>query len=418
MRILWFTWKDLKHPEKGGAELVTAEITKRLVQDGHQVKIITAGYPASQKSIKFTPSNDSGSKVKGQKFDTQNGAEVIRVGNKFTVYWQAYRYYKKNLRDWPNIVIEEVNTVPFFTRFYSKKGAKHYLFFHQLAREIWFYQMPWFIGWIGYLAEALYLRLLSHPLRKGGQSLSLPLVAESEVGKDENFGGFLSKSDSPQVITISNSTKQDLMKYGFKKENISIISEGVHIEPVEDLAKIKKYDKPTMLSLGAVRKMKRTIHQLKAFEIAKKEIPDLQFKISGLINDKYGEKFLKLIEKSPYKKDIEFMGRVSDEKKEELMQRSHLITVTSLKEGWGLIVTEANSQGTPAVVYDVDGLRDAVKHDETGLVCQPSPANLAKSIAQLLQDKEKYDKLRTNAWKWSKEITFEKCYGEFREIIE
>lgn len=44
MNILWFTWKDMKHPEKGGAELVTAEITKRLVQDGHQVKIITAGH--------------------------------------------------------------------------------------------------------------------------------------------------------------------------------------------------------------------------------------------------------------------------------------------------------------------------------------------------------------------------------------
>ncbi len=480
MRILWFTWKDLKHPEKGGAELVTAEITKRLIEEGHQVKIITAGYPASQKSIKFTPSDDLGSKVKSQKFDTQNGAEVIRVGNKFTVYWQAYRYYKKNLRDWPDVVIEEINTIPFFTQFYTRvksqkskvksqkfikpkaesiitssdendfrhstlRPSTNYLFFHQLAREIWFYQMPWFIGWIGYLAEAVYLRLLS-----SGIKLSTLWT--------------LMTFDSPQVITVSNSTKQDLMKYGFKKENINIISEGVHINPIEDLSKIKKYEKPTMLSLGAVRKMKRTIHQLKAFEIAKKEIPDLRLKISGLVNDKYGEKFLKLIEKSPYKKDIEFMGRVSDEKKEELMQKSHLITVTSLKEGWGLIVTEANSQGTPAVVYDVDGLRDAVRHNKTGLVCQPvhplhkgghptfremedggvfrallstfdpesfdgvnfmnfrltpnTPANLAKSIAQLLQNKEKYDKLRTNAWRWSKEITFEKCYEDFKESIK
>ncbi len=485
MRILWFTWKDMKHPEKGGAELVTAEITKRLVRDGHQVKIITAGYPLRKGGQSLKDENFGGFSKK----DTQNGAEVIRVGNKFTVYWQAYRYYKKNLQDWPDIVIEEVNTIPFFTQFYTqvknqkftpsddlgftpsddlgskvestialsnKKDFRHstlrhstnYLFFHQLAREIWFYQMPWFIGWIGYLGEMVYLRLLSHPLRKGGHP----------TFRERGDGGFLSKSDSPKVITVSNSTKQDLMKYGFKKDNINIISEGVHIEPVEDLAKIKKYEKPTMLSLGAVRKMKRTIHQLKAFEIAKKEIPDLQLKISGLVNDNYGKKFVKLVEKSPYKKDIEFMGRVSDEKKEELMQRSHLITVTSLKEGWGLIVTEANSQGTPAVVYDVDGLRDAVKHDETGLVCQPvhplrkggqslkdenfggflrlskfltfdfsdfkdfrltpnTPANLAKSIVQLLQDKEKYDKLRTNAWKWSKEITFEKCYEDFRKSI-
>jgi len=40
-----------------------------------------------------------------------------------------------------------------------------------------------------------------------------------------------------------------------------------------------------------------------------------------------------------------------------LLQKSHVLAVTSVKEGWGLVVTEANPQGTPAVVYNVDGLR-------------------------------------------------------------
>ena len=53
---------------------------------------------------------------------------------------------------------------------------------------------------------------------------------------------------------------------------------------------------------------------------------------------------------SDYVQDIEYLVRVSEAKKNELMQKSHLILVASVKEGWGLIV-EANSQGTPVVAY-------------------------------------------------------------------
>jgi len=412
--ILWFTWKDREHPLAGGAEVVTQKLIEGLISDGHTVECIVGGFKKKVEGQKL--------KVKSEKYVEKNGYKITRLGNRYTVYALAIFYYFKHLRKKNyDIVIDEVNTAPFFASWYMRnKNVKHFLFFHQLAREIWFYQMPWFIGWIGYLGEAVYLRLLS-------------------IG-------------SPQVITVSESTKQDLMKYGFRKENINIISEGLDddgasIKPIElESEKYKveniKYKRPTILSFGAVRAMKRTLEIVKAFEILKasgatpsikesddlssrklsrgfseKELADLRLIIAGDTNDSYARKMIKYIEKSPFKKDIEVLGRVTAEKKKELMQKSQIIAVTSIKEGWGLIVTEANSQGTPAVVYDVDGLRDAVKHDETGLVCQPTPANLAKGIAQLLQDKEKYDKLRTNAWKWSKEITFERCYGDFKKSI-
>lgn len=369
MRILWFTWKDLKHPEKGGAEVVTAEITKRLVQAKHQVKIITAGgYKGFLKK------------------DTQNGAEVIRVGNKFTVYWRAYHHYRKNLRNWPDIVIEEVNTIPFFSKFYTKSGGKHFLFFHQLAREIWFYQMIFPLSLVGYLLEPMYLWLL----RKS------------------------------KVITISNSTKQDLMKYGFKGENIKIISEGIQLESLKELPNRKeiKYSKPTILSLGAIRPMKRTLEIVKAFEHLKSAVPEAKLIVAGDKQGKYADKVIDYIAKSKYKDSIKVLGRVSTEKKMELMQKSHLIAVTSIKEGWGLIVTEANSQGTPAVVYDVDGLRDSVQNGKTGLIAEENnPQSLAQSMIYLLQNKSLYDRLRVNAWKWSKEITFEKCYDGFKKSV-
>lgn len=100
------------------------------------------------------------------------------------------------------------------------------------------------------------------------------------------------------------------------------------------------------------------------------------------------------------------------------MQKAHLLCAASVKEGWGLTVTEANSQGTPAIVYDVDALRDAVRHSETGLVCQQNtPDNLAKNIVELIKNEEKYQNLRTNGWQWSKEINFERSYADFANAL-
>ena len=70
------------------------------------------------------------------------------------------------------------------------------------------------------------------------------------------------------------------------------------------------------------------------------------------------------------------------------------------------------------MVYDVDGLRDSVRHGITGLVCEENTSvDLAKNIIDILSDKEKYDTLRKDAWQWSKKINFGRSYREFLETI-
>ena len=364
MNILWLTWKDTENPLAGGAEVVSSQLAKRLVEDGHTVRFITGGFAGAKTEI------------------IKDGYQINRVGNRYTVYYKASQYYKQNLQGWADIVIDEVNTAPFFSPFYAK--GKKILFFHQLCREIWFYQIIFPVSIIGYLIEPIYLWLLRNN----------------------------------RVITISNSTKLDLLKYGFKKDNIHIISEGIELEPISDLNSITKFDTPTILSLGSIRAMKRTKDILQAYNLAKQSIPNLELIIAGDSNDPYGQEFLQEIQKSEYKKDIQYLGKVSKQKKIELMQKSHIILVTSVKEGWGLIVTEANSQGTSAIVYDVDGLRDSVKNKKTGYISEyNTPQSLAQSVQLALQDKKQYDIIRQNAWEWSKTITFEQSYKDFNEVI-
>ncbi|HET8671176.1 MAG TPA: glycosyltransferase family 4 protein, partial [Candidatus Saccharimonadales bacterium] len=106
------------------------------------------------------------------------------------------------------------------------------------------------------------------------------------------------------------------------------------------------------------------------------------------------------------------------QRKQELMQKAHVVTMTSVKEGWGLIVTEAASQGTPTVVYDVDGLRDSVKNRETGYICEPNPKALAESVIELMRNRELYHQLQEHAWEWSKQINFDRSYNDFKAALE
>lgn len=364
MKLLWFTWKDLKHPMAGGAEVVNEELAKRLATEGHEVVFVVGGFSG------------------GEKEEVINGYRIIRLGNRYTLYWIAYRYYKKHLTGWADLVIDEVNTMPFFARFYVHEPSL--IFIHMLARRIWFYQMFAPLNLVGYLIEPLYLRFIRNQT----------------------------------VLTISQSSKDDLLRHGFTAERIHIISEGIELEPVKNINTIQKYASPTLLSLGTIRPMKRTHHQIRAYERAKQYLPELRLKVAGDATGRYGRKVLRMIQKSRYADSIDYLGRVSQEEKIELMQRSHAILVTSIKEGWGLIVTEAASQGTVALAYDVDGLRDSVRHERTGLLTgKNTPEGLADTIVSLFKDKRKSVKMREQAWQWSHEITFDQSYQDFKQAI-
>ena len=365
MKILWLTWKDLKHPLAGGAEVVNEELAKRLASDGHEVRFVAGGFAGASPE------------------DQRDGYTIARVGGRFSVYWCAYQYYKKHLSDWPDFVIDEMNTVPFFAKFYVRQ--KNIMFVHQLCRITWLYQMVFPFSLIGYVIEPFYLWLL----------------------RDRT------------VVTVSQSSKSDLIRHGFYEPRIHVISVGIDLVPVRDFTAIKKFDVPTILAFGAIRAMKRTMHIVCAFEILKQSIPHARLIIAGDTAGAYGARTLRHIARSPYKKDIQILGAVSKDKKVELMQRSHILAVTSVKEGWGLVVTEAASQGTLAVVYNVDGLRDSVRHNATGIICtQNTPDDLAENMAALLRDQALYAHLQKHGWEWSKEITFDKSYQQFLSVLK
>ena len=238
MKILWFTWKDIRHPAAGGAERLNHQLATSLVRDGHQVIFLVGNFPGGQQRL------------------TIDGYQVVRLGNRYTTYYQAYRYYRRHLQDWPDLVIEEVNTVPYFTRFYTT--CPRLLLIYQLCRQIWFYQLWFPLSLLGYLLEPFYLRLL--------------------VGD--------------QVLTISQSSQRDLAHFGLTNARIFPVSCDLTPVAITFVKRASPCSPPTVISFGDIRPMKRTSDIWQAFVLAKKDLPDLRLILAGNHRSSYAQRLL------------------------------------------------------------------------------------------------------------------------------
>lgn len=363
MNIVWFSWKDISHPQAGGAEVVSDAIRQRLVRDGHNVRLITAAYGGSADR------------------EVSSGVEVFRSGNRYTVYTKAKRVYRQFCENWEDLVVDEMNTIPFIAARYTKQDSYKLLLAYQLARKVWFYQMQFPLSWIGYILEPLYLRFTARYY--------------------------------PNCATESESSRRDMKRYGFR--NIKLFRIGMKLQPLRSLP--NKSNRTTLISLGSVRPMKRTLDIVQAFEVARDNNPKLSLQIAGDMSSAYARKLQSYVDSSRHGNAITILGRISEEERLRRLRQAGIILVSSIKEGWGLITTEANSQGTPAIVYDVDGLRDSVRNGETGVVTESTPTAMAHAVLELLSHHQTYADIRSVAWKWSKQFTFDNSYQDFLTII-
>ncbi|MFA5406136.1 MAG: glycosyltransferase family 4 protein [Candidatus Nanoarchaeia archaeon] len=359
MRLLMLSWRDINNPNKGGAEVYTYEILKRLVKKGHKITWFAASWPGCKEK------------------EVIDGIEIIRRGSFFSVYLKSYKYYKIDFKGKFDLIIDQINTVPFFTPLFIKEKKIALIF--QLARELWFKETTFPINIAGYLTEPFYLSLYK----------------------------------KQKMITISESTKQELLKLGLK--DVNIIPVGLSIKSLNAVP--KKDKRFRILYIGRLKKSKGVHDIIKALRIVRETIKDAKLDIVG--RGDYEIKLKRLVGKLGLKKYVKFHGFVSEEKKNELMKSSHVICAASKREGWGMIVTEANALGTPAIVYNSPGLRDAVKDGYNGLITKKNdPLGISDCIISLHKNKQKYLKMCSNSLKYAAEFNWETAAKLFEEVIK
>ncbi len=361
MNILILNWRDTLNPKSGGAEIVTMEHAKFWIKKGHQVTWFTSRFKGSKNKEKL------------------EGINIVRRGGFITVYLFAplFYFFSGNKFD---LVIDQIHGVPFFTPLYVKKPKV--VLIHEVAREIWDYMFPFPINFIGKLIEPFYF----------------------------NFYREI------KFWTDAESTIEDLVKYGIKRENCVAINCPINNEPIRRLPTKEKI--PTFIFVSRVVKMKGIEEVIRAFSYILEDLKDARLWIVGDGEKNYVDKLIKTVNGYSMSSRVIFFGRVSDTKKLKLMQKAHLLLHASVREGWGLVVMEAASQGTPSVVFDVAGLRDSVKNGKTGIVLKKNnPDEMALAVLKLLNDKAKYRRLQLNALDWAKSLTWEKIARKSYELI-
>ncbi len=113
---------------------------------------------------------------------------------------------------------------------------------------------------------------------------------------------------------------------------------------------------------------------------------------------------------------ITFFGYVEEERKFELLRRAHIMVVPGVREGFGINVIEAASQGTPAVGYDVHGLRDSIQDGETGLLAS-GPGDAALKALRLLKDPELYGRMTVWCLEYAGGFSWQGRREEFRQAL-
>jgi glycosyltransferase involved in cell wall biosynthesis len=65
---------------------------------------------------------------------------------------------------------------------------------------------------------------------------------------------------------------------------------------------------------------------------------------------------------------VSMPGRLSADQVVDLYRRAWVVASTSVREGWGMTVSEAAACGTPAVATRIPGHVDAIDHGVTGIL--------------------------------------------------
>ena len=362
MHVLILNWRDPKNPKAGGAEIVTINHAKAWVRAGHKITWFASGFKDSLRR------------------ETIEGVNVVRRGNSFSVYLFAPFYYLFGGEKF-DLVVDEIHGLPFLTPLYVRKPK--IAFIHEVAQEIWNYMYPFPFNYFGRFLEKIYFGL---------------------------YRNILFWTDAPSTI-------DDLIKFGIKRKLCMAIPCPIENKTLDRLP--IKESRPTFIFVSRIVKMKGIEEVLEAFAQIKKERKNAKLWIAGGGEEAYISKLREKVLGFGIRESVTFFGQVSNQKKLELLRKAHILLHASVREGWGLVVLEAASQGTPTIAYNVSGLRDSVRNGKTGIIIsENNPKELAKEAILLLADKEKYKTFQENGMAWVKNLTWENATEESLKLIE
>ena len=361
LRILVVNWQDRCNPDAGGAEEHLHQIFGRLARRGHRVTLLCSGWDGSRPTAEI------------------DGIRVHRAGRRYTFNPAAPICHDRHLAgERFDVVVEDLNKVPMLSPLWAP-APLHLLLVHHLFGTTAFREANPALA----AATWLFERVIPCVYR------GLPCVA------------------------VSESTREDLVRRGLRAADIRVIRNGVELDRLQPAE--TRYSSPTIVYLGRLKRYKRVDLILQALARLRQRGIEMNMIVAGRGDARPA------LESTARDLGIgelvRFAGFVSEEDKAELLSRSWCHVITSPKEGWGIVSMEASASGTPTIASDSPGLRETVRHGETGhLVPHGDVDALAAALGQFTR-LENCDRLGRAARSMAEEHSWTRMADSFEELL-
>jgi len=236
-------------------------------------------------------------------------------------------------------------------------------------------------------------------------------TSPSESNRSQNDVGF--KLD--KIITLTNSIDiEKLNSYQVTSEVRDNISDTRGANRVVMIARIS-YQKNVEMFLDVVSRLKSDKR--------------IRFQLIGIGYYEDDRKTMNtmLENRGIEEGDLEIIPWVKQEELFKILAKTKVFVLTSRYESFGYVVAEAAALGVPSVATNVDGIKDIIKHGETGYLTEVGEVDtMADWIRALINDKNLYEKMSDAAYnrvvnKFNMKINsrnFEEFYTKLDQLDE
>jgi glycosyltransferase involved in cell wall biosynthesis len=355
LRILLVNWQDRENPQAGGAETHLHEIFGRLASEGHEISLLCGGWPGCPPRAVL------------------DGIDVTRVGTRNTFRLRARGGYREHFAHRPfDVLVEDINKMPLHTPHWGRVPV---------------------VGLVPHLFGSTAFQELSVPIATAVWLAERPIPV---VYRHTPFEA------------ISESTADDLVERGIRRERIRVIYCGIDSDSyTPDPA--ARADIPVFAYLGRLKRYKAVDLVLRAF--ARAAIPGARLEVAGAGD--YRPVLERLASSLDLGDRVTFLGRISEAEKLRLLRRAWALVFTSPKEGWGITNLEAAACGTAVIASDSPGIRESVRHGETGYLVRHGDIDaLAATMKQLAADRALVEQLGEQGRRFAQAFTWERAASE------
>ncbi len=325
-RVLVLNWRDVRHPQAGGAEQYMHQVARRWVAAGAHVSWIAA-----------RPHGLSA-------YERVDRIDITRVGGPLTLYVRAALLMLARRRR-VDYVVDCQNGIPYFSPLFLSRRTTIVQLVHHIHQDQFATRFGPLLTAVGQFMEGRAARRVY-----GNRSL----------------------------VAVSPSTRHGLRRrLGFRGP-IHIVPNGT--EPVPAMRGHRDLD-PTITVVSRLVPHKRIELLLQQLVGVLAMVPNLRVNVVGDGPERFGLE--RLSARLGLRQTVTFHGYLPAADRDDLLSRAWLTCVTSASEGWGCSVVEAAAQGVPTVALDVDGIRDSVVDGRTGWLVADAP-DLGKTIVAAL----------------------------------